>query len=87
MAMQKQANSSRKSSRHEREMQLSKLRKAVQLDERHLTVEELFSLPKTVLKPPVSLRDRQDFHKKTRSQLLKEKEAQVNVLHSPLLCI
>ncbi|PNF31634.1 hypothetical protein B7P43_G17186, partial [Cryptotermes secundus] len=59
-------------------MQLSKLQKAVQLDERNLTVEELFSLPKTALKPPASLRDRKDFHKKTRSQLLKEKEDQAH---------
>jgi hypothetical protein len=85
MAMRKQATSSKKSLGYEIEMQFSKLRKAVQLDERNLTVEELFSLPKTVLIPPVPLRDRKDFRKKTKSQLLKEKEAQVNVLHSALL--
>jgi hypothetical protein len=76
MAMQKQVNSSKKCSGHEIEMQLLKLQKTVQMDERNLTVEEL-SLPKTVLKPPVPLRDRKDFHKKTKLQLLKQKEAQV----------
>jgi hypothetical protein len=84
--MQKQAKSSKKCSGDAMEMQVSKLRKTAQLHERNLTVEELFFLPKTVLIPPVPLRDKKDFHKKIKSQLLKEKEPQVNVVHSALLC-
>jgi hypothetical protein len=82
MTMQKKANSSKKCSGHEMGMQSSKLQKKAKLDERNLTVEELFLLPKTVLKPPIPMRERKDFHKKTKPQLLKEKEPQVNVLHS-----
>jgi hypothetical protein len=84
--MQKQAKSSKKCSGHAMEMQLPKLRKTVQLDERNLTMEELFFHPKTVLKPPVPLRDSKDFHKKIKSQILKEKEPQVNIVDSALLC-
>ncbi|XP_021921863.1 dynein heavy chain 7, axonemal isoform X5 [Zootermopsis nevadensis] len=72
MAMQKQPNSSTKCSVHNIKRQSSKLQKIVQPDESNLTFEELFSLPKAVLRPRVP------FHKKTKSQLHKEKEGQVH---------
>lgn len=74
MAMQKQPNSSTKCSVHNIKRQSSKLQKIVQPDESNLTFEELFSLPKAVLRPRVP------FHKKTKSQLHKEKEGQVRTV-------
>jgi hypothetical protein len=78
MAMQKQVNSSMKRPALELEGQSSKSQKTVRPYERSLSAEELFSLPKTLFKPPFPRRDRRDFHKKIEPQLLKGKEIQVS---------
>jgi hypothetical protein len=74
MAMWKQPNSSTKRSAHDIKGQSSRLQKTAQPDESNLPFEESFSLPKAVLRPPVPVR------KKTKSQLLKEKEGQVSTV-------
>jgi hypothetical protein len=87
MAMRKQSSSLTKHSPCDVKGQSSKLQKVVQPDERNLTFEELFSLPKAILRSPVPLRDKKDFRKKTKSQLFKEKETQVSSIDCVTLCI
>jgi hypothetical protein len=74
MAMQKQPNSVSKRSAHDIKEQSSKLQKIVQPDESDLTFEELFFLPKDVLRPRVPI------YKKAKLQLRKEKEGKVSAV-------
>jgi hypothetical protein len=63
----------------------SKLQNTVQTDERKPSFKELLSFPESVLRTPVHLGGSKDFHKKTKSQLVREK-AEVSTMHCTPFC-
>jgi hypothetical protein len=63
----------------------SKLQNTVQTDERRQSFKGLLSFPESVLRTSVHLGGSKDFHRKTKSQLVRE-EAQVSTMYCTPFC-
>jgi len=63
----------------------SKVQNTVQTNERKPSFKGFFSLPESVLRTPVHQGDSKDFHRKMKSQLVREK-AEVSKMHCTPFC-
>jgi hypothetical protein len=61
----------------------SKLQHTVQTAERKPSFKEFFSLPGTVLRTPIHQGDSKDFHRKMKSQFVREKPEVSTMHHTP----